>query len=278
MKEPFIERIKKSISQSDSLLCVGLDTDMERIPDILKKSVDPVFEFNKKIINATLEYVSAYKINLAFYEALGPKGLDTCKKTFNYIPTDKIKIADAKRGDIGNTAAQYARSLFDHLGADAVTVNPYLGYDAAAPFLNRPEYGVFFLCLTSNKGAKDFQYFSDGNQTLYEKIAKTIGDWNVQDNCGLVVGATHPQELKQIREIAPTLPFLIPGIGAQGGDLEQAVLHGTDKNAGLTFFNSSRSIIYASTSNNFEHAARESARKSRDQLNTARKNKLRRQA
>lgn len=273
MKNTFIERAQQAIDQSDSLLCVGLDTDINRLPHVIKNSDNPLFEFNKRIIDATLDYVSAYKLNLAFYEVYGTKGWDACIQTLKYIPQDKIKIADAKRGDIGNTAAMYADSVFDNLGADAITVNPYMGYDAAAPFLKRPEYGVFFLCLTSNKGAKEFQTFSDGTQTLFIKIAKAVKTWNTHNNCGLVVGATHPEDMGRVRDIAPNLPFLIPGIGAQGGNIEQAVQYGTDDQASLAFFNSSRSIIYASASDDFDQAARQSAQKSFEQLNTARKTK-----
>ncbi|MDZ7725186.1 MAG: orotidine-5'-phosphate decarboxylase [candidate division KSB1 bacterium] len=277
MKTAFNERVNSAIKQSNSLLCVGLDTDIARLPESIRREKDALFEFNKRMIDATIEYVAAYKLNLAFYEAQGYQGFKACEKTFRYIPEDKIKIADAKRGDIGNTAEQYVRSVFDNLDADAVTVNPYMGYDAAVPFIKRPEYGVFFLCLTSNKSSKDFQYFSNGKQTLYEKVAKTVGSWNTQNNCGLVVGATHPEELGKIRKIAPDLPFLIPGIGTQGGSPDKSVLQGTDANAGSALFNSSRSIIYASLSNDFEQAAREAAKNSRDQLNTARQNKLRRE-
>ena len=266
----FRERVADVIQQKKSLLCVGLDTDLDKIPRSLKSSAEPLFEFNKAIIDATADYASAFKINLAFYEIYGAEGWQALRKTFAYLPDDVIKIADAKRGDIGNTAQMYARAVFEGLGADAVTVNPYMGHDSVLPFLMDEEKGVFFLCLTSNPGSVDFQRFSDGRQRLYEKVALKVVEWNDKGNCGLVVGATHPQELAAVRKLAPTLPLLIPGIGVQGGDLQAAVAAGVDASGSLAFFNSSRAIIYASAEKDFASAAAQIARETRDQLNSAR--------
>lgn len=266
----FRERVAGVIQQKNSLLCVGLDSDLEKLPRSFKSSAEPLLEFNKAIIDATADYASAFKVNLAFYEIYGAEGWRALQKTFAYLPDDVIKIADAKRGDIGNTTQMYARAVFEGLGADAVTVNPYMGYDSAAPFLMNEEKGVFFLCLTSNPGSADFQRFTDGRQCLYEKVAAHVAGWNDKGNCGLVVGATHPQELAAVRKLAPNLPLLIPGIGAQGGDLEAAVVAGVDAAGSLAFYNSSRAILYASAEDDFASAAAQIARETRDQLNSAR--------
>ncbi|MBN1479546.1 orotidine-5'-phosphate decarboxylase [candidate division KSB1 bacterium] len=265
----FRERVDEIIRRKNSLLCVGLDSDIGKMPEIIRSSENPLYTFNKTIIDATIDFAAAFKVNLAFYEVYGELGWRALKDTFNYLPDSVIRIADAKRGDIGNTARMYARALFDGLGADAVTVNPYMGFDAAEPFLQDEEKGTFFLCLTSNPGAKDFQHFSNGTKCLYERIAETVKKWNVRANCGLVVGATRPNELATIRNIAPDVPFLIPGIGAQGGDLVASVQSGTDSQGSLALFNSSRAIIYASQDDVFA-AARDAARQTRQQLNQAR--------
>ena len=266
----FAAKVRQIIEQKNSLLCVGLDSVVEKMPEHIRSTDYPLFDFNKAIIDATAEYAAAFKVNLAFYEAYGVAGWRALHETMHYLPDDVIKIADAKRGDIGNTAKMYARALFDELAADAVTVNPYMGYDAAEPFLQHDEKGVFFLCLTSNPGSQNFQHFSNGVQCLYERVAEHVNEWNRRGNCGLVVGATHPEELAGVRKIAPTLPFLIPGIGAQGGDLDAAVRNGTDDEASLALFNSSRAIIYASQGNDFAAAPAKSASKNRQQLNAAR--------
>lgn len=264
----FTQRANDVIKHKNSLLCVGLDSVVEKMPHSIQNSDDPLFNFNKKIIDATAPFASSFKVNLAFYEAYGVAGWKALQKTFDYLPDDVIKIADAKRGDIGNTAKMYADAIFNELKADAVTVNPYMGFDAAEPFLRDEEKGVFFLCLTSNPGSRDFQHFSDGKQKLYEKIAATVKGWNAKGNCGLVVGATHPEELSGIRNIAGDMPFLIPGIGAQGGDLEASVKHGASN--APAFFNSSRGIIYASQEENFDQAAARAAEQTMLQLNSAR--------
>ena len=270
----FQEKLSGIIEKKQSLLCVGLDTDINRIPDFLKSDPEPLFAFNKAIIEATAEYAAAYKVNTAFYEACGAAGWEALEKTFAFLPDHTLNIADAKRGDIGNTAKMYAKAIFEKLNADAVTLNAYMGKDTAEPFLADPEKGVFFLCLTSNPGSRDFQYFTDGDLKLYEKIALTVNEWNVNSNCGLVVGATHPEELQHIRSIVPGLPFLIPGIGAQGGDLEKSVQYGLDKNGAGALFNSSRAIIYASADHEFANAASAAAKDTRDALNKAKIKKM----
>ncbi len=265
----FNEKLNQVIGAKNSMLCVGLDTVLEKIPEALQREQDRLFAFNKAIIDATLPFAAAFKINTAFYETHGASGWQALEKTFAYLPGDVIKIADAKRGDIGNTAQMYSRALFEGLGADAVTVNPLLGTDSTMPFVQNPEKGVFFLCLTSNPGSQDFQHFSDGSQKLYQRIANKVNEWNGNRNCGLVVGATHPLELQEIRKLAPELPFLIPGIGAQGGDLENSVRYGVTAAGTGAVFNSSRAVIFASSGADFKEAAARAARETRDALNLA---------
>ena len=264
--------IRQTIQARNSLLCVGLDVNPQRIPSHIMKQDDPIFRFNKSIIDATADLVLAYKPNLAFYEALGIEGWEVLKRTVDYIPKGIIKIGDAKRGDIGSTAQKYAEALY-RLGFDMVTVNPYLGLDSVGPFIQDKDKGVFVLCLTSNPSSKDFQYNITDGKTLYQRIAVTTVEWNKEDNCGLVVGATHPDELRDIRGIAPELPFLIPGIGAQGGDLEASVLAGTDEHGEMAVINSSRGIIYASSDEDFADRAREEAKNLRDAINRVRQSK-----
>jgi orotidine-5'-phosphate decarboxylase len=266
----FNHRLLDVIDKKNSLLCIGLDTALDKIPESLKQHHDPLFTFNKAIIDATADFAAACKVNTAFYEACGLDGWRALAETFSYLPSDVIKIADAKRGDIGNTSAMYARAFFKEMRADAITVNPLLGGDSVEPFLQDPQKGVFFLCLTSNPGSRDLQYFSNGQQSLFEKIISLVKAWNKNNNCGLVVGATHPQELAQVREMASNLPLLIPGIGAQGGDIDAAVARGTDANASNALFNSSRAIIYASQGDDFAQAARDAAEETWKKLNAAR--------
>ncbi len=262
----FIEKLINAARMNNSLLCVGLDTDPERIPSNVG-----VLEFNKAIIDATADLVCAYKLNFAFYEALGDEGFDVLKQTAEYIPDDIVAIGDAKRGDIGNTAKAYARAIFDNLGFDATTVNPYLGGDSIEPFIQYRDKGVFVLCRTSNAGALDFQslLFGEGGKRrpLFEIVAQKASEWNTFGNIGLVVGATYPEELRLIRQSHPDMPLLIPGIGAQGGDLEQAVRYGVDASGQKAIINSSRQIIYASHEKDFAEAARKAASSLRDQIN-----------
>ena len=268
------DTIRQTIRERESLVCVGLDVHPDRIPAHVIRGSDPIFRFNKAIIDATSDLVAAYKPNLAFYEALGTEGWDILKRTVDAIPEGIIKVGDAKRGDIGSTAQRYAHGLFS-LGFDIVTVNPYLGLDSVAPFVENPERGVFILCLTSNKSSRDFQYLTYKGKTLYQSVAELAVGWNEKENCGLVVGATHPDELAGIRDIAGSLPFLIPGIGAQGGDLEASIMAGTDKQGEMALINSSRGIIYASDGEDFEEAARKETEKLRNAINTFREQKMR---
>jgi len=260
------DKIKTIINNQNSLVCVGLDIYPDKIPAHIMDKNDPIFTFNKQIIDATADIAAAYKPNLAFYEALGTEGWDILKRTIDYIPKGILKIGDAKRGDIGTTAQKYASALFD-LGFDMVTVNPYLGFDSIKPFIQDKSKGVFILCLTSNPSSGDFQYLQFKEHYLYEIVAKKVNEWNKNYNCGLVVGATHPGELKHIRSLTPDLPFLIPGIGAQGGDLESAVIDGTDSNFSMAIINSSRGILYASSGTDFARAARDKTKELQENIN-----------
>ena len=265
----FIEKLTNATRKNKSLLCVGLDPNPELMPDKVG-----VFEFNKAIIDATSDLVCAYKLNLAFYEALDSKGLDALKRTIKYIPDDIPTIGDAKRSDIGNTAKAYARAIFSNFNFDATTVNPYLGFDSIDPFIQYRDKEVFILCRTSNAGAIDFQSLlceaEGGYRPLFELVALKAKQWNIYGNIGLVVGATYPEELRLIRDSHPDMPLLIPGIGAQGGDLALAVRYGVDTQGERAIFNSSRQIIYASPEKDFAQAARRVASSLRDQINSLR--------
>jgi len=260
----FADKLLNTSRKNKSWLCIGLDPDPELMPGI------DVLQFNKAIIEATSDLVCAYKPNLAFYEALGTEGLAILEKTVKCIPGDIPVIGDAKRGDIGNTARAYARALFSILGLDAATINPYLGYDSIEPFINYQDKGVFILCRTSNKGAADFQNLTTNGLPLYEAVAQKAKQWNIYGNIGLVVGATYPEELKRVRSICPEMPLLIPGIGAQGGDLASAVGYGVDARGEKAIINVSRQILYASKEKDFAQAARNMAEKIRKQINDCR--------
>ncbi len=266
MTMTFRDKLLAIQRRQHSLVCVGLDTDPALIPEHLRNSPDGILEFNRRVIEATQDLVCAYKPNLAFYEALGPRGWDVLHQTLAYIPAGIITIGDAKRGDIGNTAERYAKALFDDLHFDAVTINAYLGHDSVEPFIQNPDHGAFILALTSNPGSKDFQRQKVGSRPLYEKVARMAVKWNAKDNVGLVVGATHPKELKTIRAIAPSVPILLPGIGKQGGDLPSSVRFGCDRNGELAVVNSSRGILYASSGRDFDQAARTETLKLRDAI------------
>lgn len=257
----FMQQLRKIQLKQKSLLCIGLDVDNAKLPVHLHSVENPWLEFNRQIIEATHDLVCAYKPNLAFYEAMGERGLIVLRETLKLIPKSVLTIGDGKRGDIGNTAERYAISLFDDFGFDAVTVNPYMGFDSVEPFLKNPEKGVFILILTSNPGSKDFQRLKVGTKPLYEKIVHTIKKWNTNQNIGIVVGATHPKDLQRIRKIVPEMPILIPGIGKQGGNLKSAIRYGCDKHGQLAIINVSRSIIYASSGKDFAEAARTEAKK-----------------
>jgi orotidine-5'-phosphate decarboxylase len=262
----FLEKLARASKKNRSLLCVGLDSD----PAMMPENSD-LLSFNKAIIDATADLVCAYKPNIAFYEALGNTGLDALKRTRDYVPEDIPVIVDAKRGDIGNTARAYAAALFDRFQFDATTASPYLGYDSLEPFIDYHDKGVFILCRTSNKGAVDFQSLSfntdHGSRMLFEIVAEKVNEWNTHDNLGLVVGATYPEELKKIRHEYPDMPILIPGVGAQGGELSKAVRYGVDARQERTIINSSRQILYASKVHDFAEAARNAALKLRDEIN-----------
>jgi orotidine-5'-phosphate decarboxylase len=254
-------------TRTNSLVCVGLDTDPAKLPPALQGREDAVVEFNRRIIEATGDLVCAYKLNLAFYEAAGERGWSMLHRTLSFIPEGIITIGDAKRGDIGNTATMYARALLTVFGFRATTVNPYMGFDSVEPFLRDPERGAFILAVTSNPGAKDFQYLKVGAHPLYERVIRKVRSWDTNGNCGLVVGATRPGELRRIRALVPAMPILIPGIGAQGGDLKSAVRYGCTGDGLLAVINASRSILYASTGDDFADAARRATTGLRDEIN-----------
>jgi orotidine-5'-phosphate decarboxylase len=257
------QQLIKQIRQKKSFLCVGLDTDINKIPQHLLDMDDPVFEFNKQIIDKTAEFAVAYKPNTAFYEVYGAKGWQSLEKTVQYIKANYPEIfiiADAKRGDIGNTSANYAKAFFNTLNADALTVAPYMGKDSVEPFLGFDDKWVILLALTSNKGSQDFQYLNVGAQTLYKQVLQTATTWAGSDKMMFVVGATHPEELGEIRKLLPDYFFLVPGVGAQGGDLQTVAKYGLSKDCGL-LVNSSRGIIYASNGLDFAEKAAEEAQK-----------------
>lgn len=247
------------IRMKQSFLCVGLDPVMDKIPRHLLAYDDPVFEFNKRIIDATSEFAVAYKPNTAFYEALGVKGWESLEKTINYIPKDCFIIADAKRGDIGNTSTAYAKTFFETLPCDAVTVAPYMGKDSVQPFLQFEGKWAIVLALTSNSGAMDFQYHTNiEDQPLFAKVISEVKDWGTHDNLMFVVGATRAEQLAEIRKIIQDHFLLIPGVGAQGGSLEEVVKAGANADCGL-LVNASRSIIYAGSGEDFELYAKKEA-------------------
>ena len=245
----------EQIKQKKSYLCVGLDTSIEKIPEHLQSNPDVVFEFNKQIIDATKDLCVAYKINTAFYESNGIKGWEAMEKTVNYIPSTHFKIADAKRGDIGNTSYQYAKAFFDVLNFDAITVAPYMGFDSVQPFLEYDNKFTIVLGLTSNKGSEDFQQLKTGDNYLYETVLKKVSGWGTKENLMFVVGATKASELGSIRKIIPGNFLLIPGVGAQGGSLAEVSQYGMNNDCGL-LINASRAIIYAGTGENFAEEAR----------------------
>ena len=258
------QELTDQILKKQSFLCIGLDTDINKIPEHLLDSSDPVYEFNKAIIDATAKYCVAYKPNLAFYEAYGLKGWLAFEKTVAYIKQrypEMFLIADAKRGDIGNTSEMYARSFFDNLNMDAVTVAPYMGKDSVQPFLLHKNKWVILLALTSNEGSHDFQLMEDVNgEKLFEKVLKTSQEWATKEQMMFVVGATQDKSLGRVREIAPEHFLLVPGLGAQGGSLEEVCKAGMNSSCGL-LVNSSRAIIYADNTENFASTAGKEAQK-----------------
>lgn len=255
----------EQIRRKGSYLCVGLDTDIHKIPRHLLSADDPLFEFNKQIIDATHEFCIAYKPNLAFYEAMGPKGWESLQRTVEYIPNGIFTIADAKRGDIGNTASLYAQAFFGVMNFDAITVAPYMGADSVTPFLHQDKWAIL-LAHTSNTGSADFQLFEAGNgRKLYEEVILRSQQWATPDQLMYVVGATRADRMHEIRALAPENFFLVPGIGAQGGDLAQVSQAGMNSQCGL-IVNSSRAIIYASGDKDFAAKAAIEARKVRNEM------------
>jgi orotidine-5'-phosphate decarboxylase len=265
----FREKLEQAWEKSGSLLCVGLD------PDPSLMAVDDVAAFNVAIIEATSDLVCAYKPNVAFYEALGPeRGYAAVRKTLAAMPPHVIKLADAKRGDVSNTAKAYVRAIFDDLGFDACTVNPYVGYDSTEPWFERPDKGAIILCRTSNPGAgdvQDLQVSTDaGARPLYEVVAEKARGWDRHGNIGLVVGATYPAEMARLRELCPDMPFLVPGVGAQEGALAESVRAGLDRRGRGLLINASRAVTYASKGSDYAEAARREALRLRDEINRER--------
>jgi orotidine-5'-phosphate decarboxylase len=252
------EELVVQIRKKNSFLCVGLDTDIKKIPRHLLKAKDPIFEFNRQIIDATADFCVAYKPNLAFYEAMGPSGIESLQKTIEYIPKDIFTIADAKRGDIGNTSGLYARAFFENMSFDSVTVAPYMGEDSVKPFLEYEGKWVILLALTSNMGSKDFQDLTIENTSvkLYEEVLIKSQQWGNDKNMMYVVGATKATSLEGIRRLVPDHFLLVPGVGAQGGSLAEVAKYGMNRDCGL-LVNSSRGIIYASDGKDFAEKAKQ---------------------
>lgn len=268
----FKAKLNWAVGQNNSLLCVGLDADINKLPAHLKSVNKPLLAFNKEIIDATADLVCAYKPNSAFYEALGAGGIEQLKETVAYInkkyPNIPV-ILDAKRADIGNTNNGYVDFCYDYLGVDAVTLHPYLGGEALQPFLNRADKGAVILCRTSNPGSSELQDLLVEGEPMYQRVARKVErDWNKNNNCLLVVGATYPEEMKIIRYIVgPDMIFLVPGVGAQGGDVEATLKAGLGANQRGLIISSSRGIIFASSGKSFAKAARQKALKTRDEIN-----------
>ncbi|KKS98498.1 MAG: orotidine 5'-phosphate decarboxylase, orotidine-5'-phosphate decarboxylase [Candidatus Gottesmanbacteria bacterium GW2011_GWA2_43_14] len=271
----FKDKLKAVSLKNNSLVCIGLDSETGKLPGFIQKGEHPKSTFNKAIIEATHNLVCAYKPNTAFYEALGSAGIEALKMTCDYLKEKYPEIPviiDAKRADIGNTNSGYVKFIFDYLGADAVTLHPYLGKDALSPFLERADKGIFILCRTSNPGAGEFQDLAVNGKKLFQIVAENVvNNWNEKENCGLVVGATYPAELEIVRHIAGEMPILIPGIGAQGGEIEKTVKAGVDNQGLNAIINSSRNIIFASAGSNFADKACQETLKLRDAINQFRK-------
>ena len=260
------QELFNQIIKKESFLCVGLDADLEKIPEHLLELDDPIFEFNKQIIDATKDYCVAYKPNLAFYESLGVKGWESLQKTMEYIPSDIFTIADAKRGDIGNTSKMYAKTFFEYFNFDSVTVAPYMGNDSVSPFLEFKNKWVILLAATSNVGGLDFQYKKiEGGKRVFEEVLEKSLEWGNEENLMYVVGATRAEMLSDVRAIVPDAFLLVPGVGAQGGSLEEVVKYGMNDTCGL-LVNSSRGIIYAGPGNDFASAAGKKSKELQSQM------------
>jgi orotidine-5'-phosphate decarboxylase len=269
----FTEKLTIVQQNTGSLLCVGLDIDPKKLPKPFQAKADGIHQFIRAIIEATSDLVCAYKINLAFFEALGEQGWSLLRSTRRLLPSNVIAIADGKRGDIGNTSERYAAALFDDLGFNAATVNPYMGFDSIEPFVRKSEFGIFVLALTSNPGSNDFQRKMIDGSPLFHHVINLFSKNDKNGNIGFVVGATHPDELKHVRTITPDAPLLIPGIGAQGGDLRTSVIDGSDRNGNLALINVSRAVLYASDGDDFAERARFAAKEYYDQITTFKKEK-----
>ena len=270
-----IEALKKQILAKKSFLCVGLDIDLEKVPEHIKTMEDPLYEFSKAIIDSTAAYAVAYKPNIAFFETYGPEGMASLKRVMGYLNNkhpEIFTIADAKRGDIGNTATRYAKAYFETYNFDSITIAPYMGKDSVEPFLSFDEKYAILLALTSNGGSSDFQTQQVGGQMLYEKVIQTSVEWQGSERLMYVVGATKANALRKIRELIPNSFLLIPGVGAQGGSLTEVAENGLSIDVGL-LVNSSRGIIYASTDENFAREAEKAARELQSQMETILKNK-----
>lgn len=256
----------QKIRNKESFLCVGLDTDLAKIPSHLLRESDPIFEFNKQIIEQTADFAVAYKPNIAFYEALGPKGWESLQKTLEFIPRDIFTIADAKRGDIGNTSGLYAKAFFETMDFDSITVAPYMGIDSVVPFLEFEDKWVILLALTSNEGSADFQIIqSQAGKPLFQEVLEKSSQWGSPDNMMYVVGATRGEKIAEVRKIVPEHFFLVPGVGAQGGSLEDVAKYGMNSHCGL-LVNSSRGIIYAGKDKDFAKSARLEAQKLKQEM------------
>lgn len=252
------KQLIQQINKKKSYLCVGLDSDISKIPPHLLKYKNPILEFNKQIIDATQDVCVAYKPNLAFYEIYGAKGWEILEKTINHIPDNIFKIADAKRGDIGNTSNMYAKAFLENMSFDSITIAPYMGEDSIKPFLEIKNKWVIVLGLTSNKGAQDFQFLKSNKKPLYQNVMEKCMQYGTSENMMFVIGATHEEMFKDIRQFCPDHFFLVPGVGAQGGDLKKLSQYGMNKDCGL-LVNATRSIVYASNGKDFAEKAREEA-------------------
>lgn len=255
----------QQIRQKKSYLCIGLDSDLQKIPTHLLDTEDPIFEFNKQLIDATQDLCVSYKLNTAFYEANGVRGWQTLEKTLNYIPKSIFTIADAKRGDIGNTSTQYARAFFEAMSFDSITVAPYMGKDSVKPFLDFENKWTIVLGLTSNEGAYDFQYLQSEEQALFKHVIQKVATWGNTDNLMFVIGATKTAQLAEVRKLIPDHFLLVPGVGAQGGSLEEVSKIGMNNDVGL-LVNASRQIIYAGQGHDFAEKAREEALKLQQEM------------
>lgn len=255
----------QQIRSKKSVLCVGLDTDLSKIPQHLLKEEDPMFAFNKAIIDATKDYTVSYKINTAFYEAYGEKGWKSLEKTLNYIPENIFTIADAKRGDIGNTSTQYAKTFFETYQFDSVTIAPYMGKDSVVPFLQFPGKWGIVLGITSNEGSLDFQHLIADGKPIYQHVMSTVSGWGTPENIMFVVGATRKEQLAEVRALCPEHFFLIPGVGAQGGDVATVCENTLNKDAGI-LINVSRAVIYAGSGTDFAEKAAEAAKQYQSEM------------